>query len=52
MDSSKKKTTEKQTKYGGFIDNCDCYHLAAFILRCERTAANTKITELEKLLLC
>ena len=21
-----KKTTDKQTKYGGVIDNCDCYH--------------------------
>ena len=36
MDSSKKKNKKnkkktdkhinKQTKYGGFIDKCDCYH--------------------------
>ena len=46
MDSSK-KTIDKQTKYGGFIDNC-----AAITVRSERNAANTKITEPEKLLLC
>ena len=26
MDSSKKNKTNKQTKYGGFIDKCECYH--------------------------
>ena len=50
MDSSKEKKNNRQTNKQNMADLLTT--AAAFILRCERTVANTKITELEKLLLC